>query len=195
MNAAWLDSTRAELERNPRLRLGLLVIGVLVMLYAIAGLSQVRQSMADNYEAQSQKLTRVVRIAHEKGWDTRAHDAEITRKALEAEIPDADSIGLGQATVQGWLRNTLTAIDPKLTVSMGQPVRIDADKPYWKIPAQVSGMLQPRQALQLLRMIESRKELMTVDSIRLTSGRNAALALTVSAYYRVNGESDGNATP
>ena len=195
MIAAWLNSTREELERNPRLRLGLLVIGVLIMLYVIAGLNQVRQGMADNYDVRSQQLVRVARIAHEKGWDVRAHDAEITRKALEAEIPDADSIGLAQATVQGWLRNTLTAVDPKLTVSMGQPVRIDADKPYWKIPAQVSGMLQPRQALQLLRTIESRKELMTVDSIRLTSGRNGALALTVSAYYRVNGNSDGNAAP
>jgi hypothetical protein len=190
-----LDPFRAELARNPRLRVGIVVIGALLLVYQLTGLSATRARLDADYAVKLAQLVRVQGISREDGWDRRASDIHAVRKALEAQIPDADSVGLAQATVQGWLRDTAGNLGPKLTVTMGTPVRVDDRHPYWQIPAQINGPIAPSQALELIRQIESRKELVTVQSIRLTSGDTPSLALDVASYYRVTKGGDAHAAP
>lgn len=195
MIARWLAAARAELARNPRLRLGVVLIGALLLIYQLTGLSTTRNRLHADYATQLVRLQRVQDISKEDGWDRRASNIHTIRKGLEAEIPDADTVGLAQATVQGWLRDRLTSVGPKLSITMGTPVLVNDQQPYWKIPAQVSGMVRPAQALELIRQIESRKELTVIESIRLTTGSNPSLALDVASYYRVNRRGPGRATP
>ncbi|MHB1271833.1 MAG: hypothetical protein ACYCZD_03520 [Rhodanobacter sp.] len=195
MKIPGLNQLRAELARNPRLRVGIVLIGALLLVYQLAGLADTRARLDADYSAKSRQLVRVQGISREDGWDRRASDIHAVRKALEAEIPDADSVGLAQATVQGWLRDTASHFGPKLTVTMGTPLRVDDQHPYWKIPVQINGPIAPSQALELIRQIESRKELITVESIRLTSGDNPSLALEVAGYYRVTKGGGVHAAP
>ncbi len=185
MKMHGLDQLRAELARNPRLRVGIFLIGALLLMYQLAGLSDTRSRLEADYSLKLTQLVRVRGISRQDGWDRRAGDIHAVRQALEAEIPDADSVGLAQATVQGWLHDTAGNVGPKLTVTMGTPLRVDDQHPYWRIPAQINGPIAPSQALELIRQIESRKELITVESIRLTSGNNPSLSLEVASYYRV----------
>lgn len=195
MKAAGFDKLRDELARNPRLRVGIVLIGVLLLVYQLVGLSAIRDRLDADYAAKLTQLVRVQSISREDGWDRRASEIHAIRKALEAQIPEADSVGLAQATVQGWLRDTAASVGPKLTVTMGTPLRVDDKHPYWRIPAQINGMIDPEMALELIRQIESRKELITVQSIRLTTGANASLALDVASYYRVTPAGATHATP
>ena len=195
MKAPGLDRLRDELARNPRLRVGIVLIGVLLLVYQLAGLSQIRARLDADYAAKLAQLVKVQSISSEDGWDRRASEIHAMRKALEAQIPDADSVGLAQATVQGWLRDTAASAGPKLTVTMGTPLQVEDKHPYWRIPAQINGMIDPAQALELIREIESRKDLVTVESIRLTTGANASLALEVASYYRVTRAGAAHATP
>ena len=195
MKIPGLDPFRAELARNPRLRVGIVVIGALLLVYQLAGLTDTRSRLDADYAVKLTQLVRVQGISREDGWDRRASDIHAVRKALEAQIPDADSVGLAQATVQGWLRDTVGNVGPKLTVTMGTPLRVDDQHPYWRIPAQINGPIAPSQALELIRQIESRKDLVTVQSIRLTSGDTPSLALEVASYYRVIKGGKAHATP
>ncbi len=195
MKAPGLNELRAELARNPRLRVGIVLIGALLMVYQLAGLSATRARLDADYSAKLTQLARVQGISREDGWDQRASEIHAIRMALEAEIPDSDSIGLAQATVQGWLRDTAGNVGPKLTVTMGTPLPVGNLHPYWTIPAQINGPIDPAQALELIRQIESRKELMTVQSIHLTTGEHAMLALDVTGYCRVNQRDATHATP
>ncbi len=195
MKLTGLDRLRDELARNPRLRVGIVLIGVLLLVYQLAGLSHIRAGLDADYAAKLTELVKVQSISRQDGWDRRASEIHVIRKALEAQIPESDSVGLAQATVQGWLRDTAANVGPKLTVTMGTPLRVDDTHPYWRIPAQINGMIDPARALELIRQIESRKELFTVESIRLTTGTNASLALDVASYYRVTSTGADHATP
>lgn len=185
MKTAWLDSARTELANNPRLRAGLVVIGTLLLLYQLAGLSDLRGRMTADLVDKQTQLVRIQSISKEDGWDRRAAEIHTLREALQAEIPDSDSLGLAQATMQGWLRDMVSRSGVKLTVTMGSPMRVNESSPYWKIPGQLSGQMPVSVALELIRQIESRKELMSVESIRLTTGNQSSLSLEVAGYYRV----------
>jgi hypothetical protein len=195
MKMAWIATARTELTNNPRLRVGLVVIGALLLLYQLAGLSDLRRGMTADYVAKQVQLARVQGISKEDGWDRRASEIHAMRTALEAEIPDADSMGLAQATMQGWLRDTVTRSGAKLSVTMGAPLQVDKTSAYWKIPAQISGQISSSGALELIRKIESRKELMSVESIRLTTGSQASVSLEVASYYRVHQGGTADAAP
>lgn len=195
MKMAWLATARTELTNNPRLRVGLIAIGALLLMYQLAGLSDLRGRMSADYAAKQAQLARVQGISKEDGWDRRASEIHSMRAALEAEIPDTDSMGLAQATMQGWLRDTVTRSGVKLSATMGAPLRVNETSAYWKIPAQISGQMSVSGALELIRQIESRKELMSVESIRLTTGNQPSMLLEVAGYYRVRQGGTANATP
>lgn len=195
MKMAWLATARAELAENPRLRVGLVVIGALLLMYQLAGLSDLREHMSADYAARQTQLARVQNISSEDGWDQRASAMHAMRAALEAEVPRIDSMGLAQATMQSWLRDMATRSGSTLSITMGTPLRVDADAGYWKIPAQISGQMPIHGALNLIRQIESRKELMSVDSIRLTTGNQPSISLEVASYYRLPKGGSAHATP
>lgn len=196
MKTEWFASARAELAANPRLRIGIVCIGALLLMYQLAGLSDLRTRLESDYQAQQARLVRVQGISREDSWDQRASAIHVIRQGLEAQIPDADSVGLAQATMQGWLRDAATHVDADLSIAMGTPMPAAEGSPYWKIPAQVSASQIPvSRALELIRQIEDRKELMTVQSIRLTSGDHPSLALDVASYYRIPQKRAAHATP
>lgn len=185
MKTPWLGDIKAEFVKNNRLRLGALVIAVLLFADAVSVLSTWRQQWSRDYEQLQTRLVRVQHISKEGGWPKRAADAEAIRKALEAEIPTADSVGLAQATFQGWLRQVVGSTGLPLSLSMGTPSPVDGMPGYFRIPATLAGRIDSRRALEVLRLIESRKELVVVQSIRLSTGANSSISLEVAAFYRV----------
>lgn len=185
MNFGQLGSIGEELKRNPRLRIGLIVIVGLIVIYQINGLGRWRDQIASEYSDNVARLERIRGISRQDGWAGRAADADAMLKALKAEISDADSVGLAQATFQGWLGGLVKSTGVPLAISMGTPTRVDGRPSDWKIPAKLTGRLGPRGAMELIRQIESRKELVTIDSIQLTNDRYPTLSLDLSTYYRV----------
>ncbi|WHZ19772.1 MAG: hypothetical protein OJF55_001921 [Rhodanobacteraceae bacterium] len=185
MNLKALAPLGEELKRNPRLRLGLVVIVALIAIYQITGISQWRASIAADYSLQQERLLRIRGISKQDGWAQRAADAASMRKALQAEISDANSVGLAQATFQGWLSGLVRSTGKPLQITMGAPVKLPGQSGYWKIPAQVAGNLSIREAMELIRQVESRKELVTVDSIELTNDQYPRASLALATYYHV----------
>ena len=181
-----------ELDENQRLRYGLFAIALLAVFYALSGLSAMRSRISADYTQDLERLERIQHTAEERGWNKRAADAQSLLAELQAQIPHSDSVGLAQATFQGWLRSAAIATDPKLNIHIGTPQRVADNSPYWEIPAQLAGSLSHAKALELLRRIESRKDLVVIKRIRLSVVRPASLSLDVVAYYRIDTKGAGS---
>ncbi|MDE2272281.1 MAG: hypothetical protein KGJ94_09900, partial [Xanthomonadaceae bacterium] len=69
--------------------------------------------------------------------------------------------------------------------TMGAPVKLVRQPGYWKIPAQVAGNLSIREAMELIRQVESRKELVVVDSIELSNDQYPRASIALATYYHV----------
>ena len=180
-----LTTIGEELKHNGRLRLGLIVIVALIALYEISSLSQWRAGIAADYSLQQERLLRIRSISRQDDWTRRAADAASMRKALQAEISVANSVGLAQATFQGWLTGLAQSTGKPLQITMGAPVKLQGQPGYWKIPAQVAGNLGIREAMELIRQVESRKELVTIETIELTNDQYPRASLALATYYHV----------
>ncbi len=180
-----LSRFRGEIGGNRRLQMGMMFIVLLIAMYGIGGLSSMRARISSEYVQDMQRLERVRHIAREKGWDKRAEDAQQLLTQLQAQIPQSDSVGLAQATFQGWLRGAAIATDPKLDIHMGTPQQVSDGSDYWEIPAQLAGSLPRSRALEIVRKIESRGDLAVIRRIRLSVVSPNSLTLDVVAYYRI----------
>jgi hypothetical protein len=194
MSAVSLQRLRRELEGNRRLQAGALLIGLLLAMYALRTVDQWRQeAMARLAAAQAQRV-RTQALAGQTQWRMRAGQAQALERALAARIPDSDSVGLAQATQQAWLRRAVLPFAPTATIRMDPPVPVESQSGYWRIPAEISGPVPVARTLQLLQRIESNRDRMQVESIRISNTVNPQLQMTVVALVRIvprGGHRDG----
>lgn len=194
MNAVSLQRLRRELEGNRRLQAGAVLIGVLLALYVLSGVDQWRAGIMERLAAAQAQRVRTQALAGQTQWPARAAQAQAQERALAARIPDSDSVGLAQATQQAWLRRAVLPFAPTATIRMDTPVPVEGQPGYWRIPAEIGGPLPVARTLQLLQRIESNRDRMQVESIRISNTVNPQLQMTVVALVRIvprGGRRDG----
>lgn len=194
MNAVSLQRLRRELEGNRRLQAGAVLIGVLLALYVLSGVDQWRAGIMERLAAAQAQRVRTQALAGQTQWPARAAQAQALERALAARIPDSDSVGLAQATQQAWLRRAVLPFAPTATIRMDTPVPVEGQPGYWRIPAEIGGPLPVARTLQLLQRIESNRDRMQVESIRISNTVNPQLQMTVVALVRIvprGGRRDG----
>ena len=185
MSAVSLQRLRRELEGNRRLQAGALLIGLLLALYALSGVDQWRQEVMARLAAAQAQRVRTQALAGQTQWRARAAQAQALERALAARIPGSDSVGLAQATQQAWLRRAVLPFAPTAVIRMDPPVPVEGQPGYWRIPAEISGPLPVARTLQLLQRIESNRDRMQVESIRISNAVNPQLQMTVVALVRI----------
>src|SRR5690606_9627591 len=119
--APALASARRELAANPRLRYGVLAIAAILVLYLFLVLQGWQSGLAERHATRSGYLAKMQALAGQEVWIQRAAAVARTRAALEAEIPEMATLGLAQASAQGWLRDAVSAF--------GQDVQVQAQTP------------------------------------------------------------------
>ena len=188
--SAALADIRREWASNPRLRLGAVAIAVIVAVYLSLVLRDWNASLQRSYADRTAYLAKMQALAGQDAWIARAASAAEVRAALEAEIPEVATIGLAQATVQGWVREAAVAFGEGLQVRAAAPVPVAADSDVWRVPVTVSGKLDPGRYVQLLAQVERRPTLAVIEEATVLNRENRTFELTVVSYYRVrnNGE-------
>ena len=192
--AASLQRLRRELGGSPRLQAGAVLIGVLLALYALSGVDGWRQGIEARLAVAQAQRVRTQALAGQTQWRVRALQAQALERALAARIPDSDSVGLAQATQQAWLRRVVLPFAPTATIRMDTPVPVEGQPGYWRIPAEIGGPIAVARTLQLLQRIESSRDRMQVESIRISNAVNPQLQMTVVALVRIvprGGRGDG----
>ena len=192
--SALSERLRRELGGNRRLQGGAVLIGVLLALYALSAVDTWRQGMVARLAAAQAQRVRTQALAGQTQWRARAQQAQALERALAARIADSDSVGLAQATQQAWLRRAVLPFAPTATIRMEAPVPVEGSPGYWRIPAEISGPVAVARTLQLLQRIESSRDRMQVESIRISNAANPQLQMTVVALVRIvprGGRGDG----
>ena len=179
---------RREWAANPRLRLGAIAIGVILAEYLLLVLQDLRASLQDHYAERTGYLAKLQALSGQEVWLERASEVARVRAALEAEIPPVATVGIAQATVQGWLREAAVAFSEDANIQAATPSRIAEDSDIWRVPVVVSGKLDPARYVQLIGMIEKRPNLAVIGEAMILNRENRTFSLTVVSYYRVEGE-------
>lgn len=184
--ASRLQPLRDQLEANPRLQLGLVLIAVIVLVYIMLVLGDWRAAKLKELADARQRLEQVRQLADQQEWPERAAEATRLLEVLRAEIPGAASPGLAQADFQGWLGEIVQSHSGSVRLDVQAPVALDHPPGLLRVSATLTGALPPNRVLQLIHRIESRANLATIPILTIRSdGRNQTFSLTVQGYYRL----------
>lgn len=185
MRLAWL-SAREQWRRNPRLRAGGMVIAAVVALYLFLVASDWKEQLAQQYVDRRDYLWRMQSLVGEDEWLQRAEEAAELRSALEAQVPEAATLGLAQASVQTWVRDLMAAYGGGTLQVQAQSAQPIEGRPEWvRVPVTVSGGLEPTQVVDLIRQVERNANLAVIEQAGIMNRQNRTFSLTIVAFYRV----------
>lgn len=181
-----LQRLRSEWAANPRLRIGVTAALGILAVYVALVLLDWRRSLHQEYEQESMRLYKTAALEGQNIWLTRAQQARDLRKALEAQVPAARTVGLAQAEAQSWIQQLLRAFGGRDMASQARaPVQVDTVAGIWKVPISVRGVVTSNQYLEMLRRIEGNDRLMVIEQVSIDNQRRPTIDMTISAYYRV----------
>lgn len=182
---APLQSLKRQVDAAPWLRWASLAIAVLIAALALQAL--------DNWRAERQKagieaeqaLRRILALKGQNVWLAREKSAQQLRDSLKAQLPQVATPGMAQAALQNWLRNITANFDTQnVVIRLNRSAPLESMPDVLRVNAALNGTLNPRQALALIRQIESSPNLVVVETVALQSD-SSTLHLTVNAYYRI----------
>lgn len=194
MAGTWpeqLRGAREEWRNNPRLRWAAALAVGIGFLYLCLLLSDWRRDLHAQYQQRTLQLYKMASLAGQEHWLVRAQEAQVAEKALQAEIPNAATIGLAQAEVQTMVRQLIDAFGSKLVSEARPPVEVSGQPGLWRIPVTLRGQLSQGQMLEILRRLEDSDRLVVIDEFSFAMTQGApTMSLTLVAFYRI-----GNGKP
>ena len=177
---------REEWRSNPRLRWGAALALAIGFFYLILVLVDWRRDLHDQYQQRTLQLYKMTELAGQQHWLTRAQSAQAVEKALQAEIPNAATIGLAQAEVQSTVRLLINAFGRKLGSDARPPAEVPGQPGLWRVPVTLRGLVSQPQMLEILRRVEDSDRLMVIDELSFTFVQGVPnMSMTLVAYYRV----------
>lgn len=185
--SAQLADVRRQWSTNPRLRLAVSAAAGLVALYAVLVLFDWRDELATRYQERSAYMARLRALAGQPEWLARSQDAARLRKALEAGIGTAATLGLARAEVQSWARERAAATGGDVQVASPEPVEVDGQPGVWRVPVTLTGTAAPQQVVQLMQTVEKSPTLAVIQQSMLLNRENRTFSLTVVFHYRIAG--------
>ena len=183
---ATLQSLKRQLDASPWLRWAGLAIAALLAAMALQALDDWRVERQKAAIEAEQSLRRILALKGQDVWLSREKNAVELRDSLRAQLPEVATPGMAQAALQNWLRNvTANFDDQNVAIRLNRTGPLEDIPDVLRVNAALNGGLNPRQALALIRQIESAPNLVVVETMALQSDSSNTLHLTVNAYYRI----------
>ena len=183
---ATLQSLKRQLDASPWLRWAGLAIAALLAAMALQALDDWRVERQKAAIEAEQSLRRILALKGQDVWLSREKNAVELRDSLRAQLPEVATPGMAQAALQNWLRNvTANFDDQNVAIRLNRTGPLEDMPDVLRVNAALNGGLNPRQALALIRQIESAPNLVVVETMALQSDSSNTLHLTVNAYYRI----------
>lgn len=182
-----LQEIRKQFEATPWLKWAAVAIVLLGMVFVWVTLEGARNNAQQQAIDAEAKLRRVRALQGQDTWLAREEETKQLLAALEAQMPLVDTPGLAQAALQSWLR-TLTEMytaEQGIRISIEKAAAVNGLDNVVKVRATLSGGLTPREALNLIRKIESSPSLTVIETLNITNDHNKTVTLSLNAYYRI----------
>lgn len=185
---AQLQDLKQQIETKPWLKWAGVAIAILLVAWAVTALDAVRVHQQKAAIAAELDLRRIMALRGQDAWLSREKLAVRLRDTLKAELPQAATTGIAQAALQNWLRDLTSGFDAEQNVT----IRVNRSGPVETVPgvlrvnASLNGAFSPRQALSLLRQIETSPNLVVVETMTIQSENRSTLELGLNGYFRVD---------
>ena len=180
---------KQQLDATPWLKWAGLLIALLVAMLGLRALDDLRTARQKAGIDAELNLRRILALKGQDVWLAREKAALQLRDSLRAQLPQVNTPGMAQAMLQSWLRDISAGFDAKQNVTL----RVNRSAPLEDMPdvirvnASLNAAVSPRQALTILRQIESSPNLVVVETLTMQSDSGSTVHMTLNAYYRVGG--------
>ncbi|MDM8525689.1 hypothetical protein QUF80_20145 [Desulfococcaceae bacterium HSG8] len=174
-----------EYRNNPRLRLGIWVILAILTAYVILFLSDLEQSLREDYRQSADRLAKLEVLARQKEWTDRAEAAKSSAVQAEGRLWKAGTRGMAQAKVQSWADRLLKDKGITDARSQAEPARdVPGYDGVWQVSVRISGGFDFRKLAELLHSVETNPKLVTVEQLDVASGEHPRFVLVVRVYFQ-----------
>lgn len=184
MRVRWEQGAR-EWRRSRRLRLGVLVVGVILGLHLVLMLSDRQQALSEAYRGEAELLGRLDEARRESSWPQRAGQAEAALATVRGTVPESRSAGLAQAELQAWLTAQATAAGLEAPRVRAEATVDVPDHPeLWQVIARLDAVVPPGRLPGFLRALSVGLPWIQAERLDLVKGNQTQLGLIVRGYYR-----------
>ncbi|MDY6992248.1 MAG: hypothetical protein SVR94_06535 [Pseudomonadota bacterium] len=176
----------AEVRQNTRLRRGLWLIIALMLSYLTLGLHDYLEQQRVRYQEAASHLTRLQGLAQQKQWRERALQAQELHEQVEAQLWQAETPGLAQATFQEWLNQQIKSAqvdNPRLEVESA--LEVETLEQLWQVTAKLTASFKPINFHRLLFFIAKNPQIMVIEHLEVILIGHPRFTLVVRAYFQV----------
>lgn len=190
----------AELQQNPRLRIGLAAITAIVWLNQILDSREQISDARLQLQQAERKLQRLKQDQTQTNWLERLQQAKSLDLELNLRTWESPSFGVAQATFNEWLtRQAATAglSTPKINMaemeSKDKKAAANTDthtlpEGMWRVRAKVEASFQATSALHFLQKLSEVEQRSYVESLNIRMFPTPQLELEVSGLSRKKAE-------
>lgn len=187
-----LDRFWETLRANPRLRLGLWLIGFILWGYGLLLLDEHLQVARADYTATAARHARALDVAADTAWPDRLRAVRALEAQIDSRLWREASPGLAQATFQDWLGGAMRGANftnPLLAVSVHEEQLDAAAQPgaavMWKTRARLSGDFTPTGLAAFLKILAEHDKAIVVESLVVKGSAGKPRAeLSLAAYFQ-----------
>ena len=191
--AAAIDQARAELAANPRLRLGIWAIVVILAGYVAFVVQADRVDAASAaFASADAALVRSRDLLDRQDWPERLAAARVVQTDLQGRFWRAPNEGLAQARLRAAIDDLTAGLAlglPRIDLGASRPV---ADAPgLWQIQARLVGQAVGPSALRLLHRIANHPQKLVVERLDLTRRPGSMrVEILLSGYFLLDAPGD-----
>jgi hypothetical protein len=209
------DATLAQIRANPRLRLGLWLILLILWVYGILLLDERRDADREEYARLDLKVRRAALDSEAQGWIPQAERLRVLRTNLESQVWQAPSPSLARATYQDWLNRMFSdggATRLQLAVTLVEdrpPESADAatarsegatpanrrPRDLWQVRGKASFDFTPQSLLKVLTLLSENDRRNVIEALVVRRDPVPRVELTVSASFQKNDAAAPAASP
>lgn len=178
-----LSQARQQLADNPRLRVGLFAIPLIVLLYFNLVLSDSRAEQVAAIASANQELLDARQLASQHEWLERLDQArEQLEQQRQNKFGKADSEAFARADIQA---NAKTALEhqnlQKVRIEVSTAGKVDPVSQLIPLQLRLLGSAQGAQLFSLIVELESSTPKYRIDSVNAQSQNGESLAFTLIA--------------
>lgn len=182
-----LEQLRLQWQENPRLRIGLALILLIIIVNGLLMVDDYRKNLLEEYGRQQKNLIKLHHAQQQTGWAGRAESIKNIRLQFENSLWRAESKGLAQANIQTWFNDKIQQLNLKNLEIAGASVDSDPKTPaLWQVKIEIKGVLYDTDLLELLKQIEQNPQLIQIDQLQIHRDAKDQLSITLqaSSYFQ-----------
>lgn len=179
--------TRAQLQENPRLRLGALAIPLIGLFYLNLLLADSRSERIDQVAQLQEQLLDAERLAGQDYWTERLDQArERLDEQRKSHFGSAESEAFARADIQASARQLIDAQRlEKIGIEVSTARQPDPQTGLIALQLRLTGNAQGEQLFNLVAALENAKPTYRIDALNVNAQRDQYLtfSLIASVWY------------